>query len=188
MRVNISLDEELLKQVDLYAAEHNIGRSELIADSLENEMRPKNSAEIVEKWSPKVLESILEANKLVDKLQSMASGITKSKDIDIPGFGTYKDMVSSSTVEQVAVNDKVTGPNPVLPAKIEPEYLWDDHNLMPVYKQGEDNQFCAVFHQKGLKQRVYLIKKFRADGSIELEGKYCRSCIEGFLKQDGHLE
>lgn len=72
--------------------------------------------------------------------------------------------------------------------ELKSEVLWEDYNLMPVYKTGEDEQFCTTFHQKGLRQRVYPIKKFRGDGTLELEGKYCKSCIEEFLKQDGHLE
>lgn len=71
---------------------------------------------------------------------------------------------------------------------IEPEALWEDYNLMPVYKTGEDDQFCTTWHQKGLRQRVYPIKKFRADGTLELEGKYCKDCIKEFLTKDGHLE
>lgn len=69
-----------------------------------------------------------------------------------------------------------------------PEHLWDDHNLMPVYKQGEDDQFCAVWHGKGVRNRTYFIKKIRPDGSTETEGWYCRPCINVFKKQDGHLE
>ena len=68
------------------------------------------------------------------------------------------------------------------------DYLWDDWNLMPVYKQGTDDQFCVTWHKKGEKRRVYPIKKFRSDGSLECEGNYCKECIDGFLKAEGHLE
>lgn len=74
------------------------------------------------------------------------------------------------------------------PSKIEPEALWEDYNLMPVYKTGVPDQYCVTWHAKGERRMVYPIKKFRADGSVELEGNYCKECIKEFLAKDGHLE
>jgi hypothetical protein len=99
-------------------------------------------------------------------------------------------VIAEKVYESISVAPKITEVVSQLASisKPKPEYLWDDYNLMPVFKTGEDEQFCSVWHQKGLRLRVYQIKKFRADGSLELEGKFCKACIEGFLKQDGHLE
>lgn len=72
--------------------------------------------------------------------------------------------------------------------KNEPEALWEDYNLMPVYKTGVPDQYCVTWHSKGERRTVYPIKKFRADGSVELEGNYCKECIKEFLTKDGHLE
>ena len=71
---------------------------------------------------------------------------------------------------------------------LEPEALWEDWNLMPVYKTGVPDQFCVTWHAKGERRTVYPIRKFRADGSVELEGNYCKDCIKEFLAKDGHLE
>ena len=92
--------------------------------------------------------------------------------------GGTEEFVSEVPVEEVKKN--------------EPEALWEDWNLMPVYKVGIDDKYCTEFHQKGLKQRVYPITKFRADGTVELSGDYCKECIKGFVTDckstGGHLE
>ena len=93
-------------------------------------------------------------------------------------------MVGSSTVEQSPV--KVEGPSHPLPAK--PEHLWDDYNLMPVYKERLAPGYCVEWHGQGVQRPLYEITKFRPDGTIDKKGKYCKECIKKFLKDDGHLE
>lgn len=175
MRVNISIDEELLKQVDVYAAEHNTGRSELIADSLEEKMRPKNSAEVGEKWNPKVLESILKANELVAKLESMVGipmressykieAVKKphveiqvspqplSNDFDIPGMGTYKEPVEGKPITGWCQLHFEKGVNYPL-RKIN----WEDENGVEVVSKKFACPKCVKHYEDMGRGRVYFI-------------------------------
>lgn len=97
-------------------------------------------------------------------------------------------MVSSSTVEQRPVKAEVEGPSPSLPAEV----LWEDYNMMPVYKIGIDEQYCPNWCKKGIKQRIYPIKKFDIDSKLLWEKQLCKDCIEKELSTcksfGGHLE
>lgn len=157
-KILLSLPDTLLTKLNDYCGKYDYERSELIRSLIRNKVDPEPT--LIEKstMSPR--------NEPIQYSTSLPENKPRET-------GTIP-------VENTPIGTS--------PSKIEPEALWEDYNLMPVYKTGEDDQFCTTWHQKGLRQRVYFIKKFRADGTLEFEGKYCKECIKEFLAKDGHLE
>lgn len=73
-----------------------------------------------------------------------------------------------------------------------PEVLWEDSNLMPISKVGVDEQYCPNWCKKGVKQRVYPVKKYDVESKLVWEKLLCKDCINKELFHcksfGGHLE
>lgn len=161
MKINIDIPDTMVKAIDDKCEAEYFSRSEWIRTALREKLFPLVRIKEIEpskKGTPAI-------EPIPEKYKYIVSEVGKGETIPM----------------------KTPPKGPMVTVQL-PEYLWDDYNLMPVSKVGLPDQFCVTWHSKGERRTVYPIKKFREDGSLELEGNYCKECIKEFLAKDGHLE
>ena len=172
-RINVTINDNLLKDVDVYCGEFKYDRSEFIAEALRRIVYAKFA-------------KFRTLPDLGAEEVKTPKGDVKSHETPYKIPEEYENDIPKPVPAKPALNPVSTPlPTPVpTDVPVVREQVWIDYDNNPVMAQVASRVFCQKVFEAGVKQKCYLIKMENGNGGIVVNNQwYCERCLDA-LKRD----